>query len=54
MVYFDSWDDLKKKIATIDYEAVQKKIKEAGKRHRETELQKWRDVFDEAQQFLAT
>ncbi len=45
IVYFASWDDLKEKIETIDYEAMHKKIKAFAETHREKMLTAWQQVF---------
>ena len=47
LVYFDSWSDLKHKIATTDYVAMSKKIKAFAQQHRATMLGRWQQVFDE-------
>lgn len=44
-VYFDSWDELKEKIETTDYETMHTKIKTAGLAHYHSSLEKWRTVF---------
>lgn len=46
-VYFDSWDDLKHKIETTDFESSSAKIKEFARQHRATMLQRWQERFDE-------
>lgn len=45
MVYFDSWDDLKNKIATTNYDELRAKIKTFGAEHRTKMLDRWRSVF---------
>ncbi len=45
MVYFDSWDDLKQKIATTNYDELRAKVKAFGKQHRAEMLTRWRSVF---------
>ncbi len=52
LVYFDSWQDLANKVATIDYAAMSKKIKERGVRHRQQMLQRWGDVFKQCETCL--
>lgn len=46
IVYFDSWQDLKEKIATTDYPAMHAKIKAFGRAHREEMLDAWRGVVE--------
>lgn len=46
IVYFDSWEDLKKKIDTTDYVMMRKKIKAFGKGHKQEMLSRWRNVFN--------
>jgi hypothetical protein len=45
MVYFDSWQDLKEKIDTIDYAALHARILRYAQYHRETVLHRWKEVF---------
>lgn len=47
MVFFDSWQELKEKVETTDYEALRIKNREFGKQHREKMLNGWVDVFNE-------
>ncbi len=47
IIYFDSWDDLREKIATTDYDAVRKKIQDFAQYHRKQMLQGWCEVFGE-------
>ncbi len=47
IIYFDSWQDLKVKFETLDYQAMQQKIKAFGAKHREYVLNQWQQVFDE-------
>ncbi len=51
-VYFDSWQELAHKVATTDYAAMGKKIKQRGQQHRETMLQRWQDIFTQCAQNL--
>jgi len=44
-IYFDSWQDLAHKVATIDYNHLQERIKQKGKQHRQTMLQRWQNIF---------
>jgi len=46
-IYFDSWQDLKHKIATTNYQAMSAKIKEKARMHRARMLQEWAQVFKE-------
>lgn len=50
LIYFDSWEDLKKKVETTDYEAMQKKIKSFGIKHKREMIKRWRKIFDKAAQ----
>lgn len=45
-VYFDSWQELKEKIANTDYAAMHEKIKKAGFEHWQKNLNAWKDVFN--------
>lgn len=47
IVYFDSWDDLKQKVASVNYEEMRKHNIEFGITHRATMLKRWKDVFQE-------
>lgn len=51
-VYFDSWQDLKEKMKTTDYDAMSNKIKSRAQQHRTTMLTRWQELFDECKQFL--
>jgi hypothetical protein len=44
-VYFDSWDELKRKIETIDYESKKKEIKLFAKKNRQIMLDRWKEVL---------
>lgn len=44
-VFFDSWADLKKKIATLDYAKKKEQIIEYGRKHRNETLNKWITLF---------
>lgn len=46
IVYFDSWEDLKKKIESTDYAVMRKKIGEFGKHHKQEMLRRWSNVFN--------
>jgi len=46
IVYFDSWQDLKEKINSLDYTSMTKNILELAQQHRSTMLNRWHDVFD--------
>ena len=52
IVYYDSWEDLKQKVDSLDYESLCKKVRALGLNHRETQLRKWGEVFDEVVEFL--
>lgn len=45
LVYFDSWQDLKYKVETLDYAEMSRRNKLFAQRHRETQLQRWQQVF---------
>jgi hypothetical protein len=49
LVYFDSWEDLKEKIKTTDYEKQTQKILEYAKKHEETTLVKWNSILENYQ-----
>ncbi len=44
-VYFDSWEDLVKKVETTDYQAKRERILQASKEHHEKTIEKWRAAF---------
>lgn len=46
ITYFDSWQDLKNKIESTDFDALQTKIKYYAQTHLETTLQQWKKIFD--------
>ncbi|HJZ24265.1 MAG TPA: hypothetical protein VJ201_07455 [Candidatus Babeliales bacterium] len=46
ITYFDSWDDLKYKIESTDFDALQTKIKQYAQTHKNNVLHKWRAIFD--------
>lgn len=45
-VYFDSWDDLKQKIDTLDYQAKRTEVLKIAQNHREMMLIRWRSLFN--------
>ena len=45
ITYFDSWEDLQKKIATTNFEELSSKIKKFGKQHKITMLHRWNEVL---------
>jgi hypothetical protein len=47
IIYFDSWDDLREKVARTDYAAMRKKIRNFAQYHRNETLQNWRDIVRE-------
>ena len=47
IVYFDSWDDLRKKIKTTHYDTLRKKIRKKAAEHQKTMLSHWKNTFDE-------
>ena len=48
-VYFDSWKELKKKIATSNFASLRKRVKAAAGRHKEIMLARWKDLFQKLQ-----
>ncbi len=44
-IYFDSWEDLKHKIETCDYDAARAKIKAFAKEHQTQTLVQWKQLF---------
>lgn len=46
LIYFDSWDDLKTKVAETDYAEARKRSWEFGKKHEAVMLERWKAVFD--------
>ncbi len=50
--YFDSWDELKNKIDTVNNNALKRKIKTFGHNHRQEMIRRWKEVFDTAAQLL--
>ena len=46
-VYFDSWPDLKEKIATLDYDKKRERVLEFAYLHRQNMLARWTTVFQE-------
>ena len=47
--YFDSWDDLKQKIESTDFNALRIKIKQYAEKKAQTTLEKWHKIFDKIQ-----
>ena len=45
-IYFDSWQDLKNKVESINYEQISDRVKSAGILHRENALRYWHEIFD--------
>ncbi len=45
LVYFDSWDDLKRKVESTNYVEMKETIRAFGKRHREEMVQEWVNLF---------
>lgn len=46
-VYFDSWDDLGRKIRTLDYEAKRAEVRRFGEELKQEVLEKWERLFEE-------
>jgi hypothetical protein len=51
-VYFDSWDDLAKKVRTTDYKTRSEAIKRFAVQHRQTMITRWRVVFDDVKKSI--
>jgi hypothetical protein len=47
ITYFDSWDDLKYKIESTDFDALQAKIKLHATNHRIGTMEKWNKIFQQ-------
>lgn len=47
LIYFDSWAELKHKMQTVDYAAIQPKIKAVGQHHRLGMIEEWKRLFGE-------
>jgi hypothetical protein len=47
ITYFDSWEDLKNKIESTDFDALRTKIKNYAQQHREKIIQQWKKIFTE-------
>ena len=45
-IYFDSWNDLKNKIKTLDFSKQKNILKEIGKKHEKDMLEKWKNVLN--------
>ena len=46
LIYFDSWEDLKNKINTLNYEEHKLKLKNFGETHIQTTLEKWKYLIN--------
>ena len=46
LVFFDSWQELKEKAATINYYDLSLKIKNFGSLHREDMIKRWKKIFN--------
>lgn len=46
IVYFDSWDDLKYKIANTDFELLKNNVKNFAASHKKEMLKRWQTIFD--------
>jgi hypothetical protein len=53
IVYFDSWQDLKKKIKSVDYHNLKLKIKKTAQEHRLDMIIRWNQVFQECTDYLS-
>ncbi len=47
LVYFNSWVDLKQKMAMLDYDAMKQKIRAFGQQHRKQMVDEWKQLFAE-------
>lgn len=47
LVYFDSWQDLRNKVRTLDYAQMSEKNKLFAQHHRKTQLKHWYRVFED-------
>ncbi len=47
VVYFNSWADLKRKMATTNYDVFRQKIKTFGRQHRIKMVDEWKKLFSE-------
>lgn len=47
ITYFDSWEDLKNKIESTDFDALRTKIKTYAQQHYEKTLDQWKKIFTE-------
>ncbi len=45
IVYFDSWDDLRQKVATTDYQAMQERVRSFAQYHRMQMLNSWQTIL---------
>jgi hypothetical protein len=52
LIYFDSWEDLKKKVAETDYQSARRKSWEFGQNHEKVMIQRWKEVFGKAKSVL--
>lgn len=50
VIYFDSWEDLKQKIAELDYKSIHEKTLAYGKAHTNEMGRRWKDLFEEIRQ----
>ncbi len=46
-IYFDSWADLQKKVATTNYSEMKKRVQSFAQYHRREMLEKWRQMMKE-------
>jgi len=52
IVYYDSWEDLRDKVANTDYAAMRKKIVAFADDHKRKMLKRWRRVFSQVYEQL--
>ena len=52
IMYFNSWDDLKYKVDTLNSVHLKFTIKQFGYHHRQEMLRRWRELFDQASQLI--
>ena len=45
-VYFDSWQDLREKSSSLDYETMRTRVLRFAEQHRDTVLSRWQSIFN--------
>ena len=54
ITYFDSWEDLKDKINSINFKTLQSKIKKYAKLHSAKIINQWRDIITQINSYYST